>query len=126
MRATRLGVERFSNDFLSWMAAADLSVSMAGYNTCMNILASGTPAIVWPFQQNREQHFRAERLQKRGLLRIVSDNDLAPDRLAGLMQQVLSGEHPGNDGIQTAGATRTAAVVEKHFRSRQTGRADVV
>jgi len=122
----RLGVERFSDDFLSWMAAADLSVSMAGYNTCMNILASGTPAIVWPFRQNREQHFRAGRLQERGILRIASDDDLAPGRLAGLMQQVLSGEHPRRDGIQTAGAARTAAIVEKHFHSQQAGRAAVV
>jgi predicted glycosyltransferase len=58
-------VSRFTPDFLSYLEAADLSVSMAGYNTCMNILAAKTPAIVWPFSQNREQRLRAERLAQK-------------------------------------------------------------
>jgi len=55
-------VNRFSNRFQLWLSAADLSISMAGYNTCMNLLSSGVPSIVYPFQQNREQRLRAERL----------------------------------------------------------------
>ncbi|MEJ2058648.1 MAG: glycosyltransferase, partial [Desulfofustis sp.] len=41
-----LSVERFSDRFSDWLAAADLSVSMAGYNTSMNVLAAGVPALM--------------------------------------------------------------------------------
>ncbi len=83
--------EPFTPDFLSWLAAADLSVSMAGYNTCMNLMAAGVPALVWPFGQNREQRFRAGRLAAFGGLQILENDHLVPSRLAALMQDRASG-----------------------------------
>ncbi|WP_457576482.1 glycosyltransferase family protein, partial [Desulfomarina sp.] len=47
-------IDKFSNIFPSWLEAADLSISMAGYNSCMNLLRAGIPALVHPFNQNRE------------------------------------------------------------------------
>ena len=62
----RIRISRFTTDFLSYLAAADLSVSMGGYNTCMNLLTSGVTALVWPFSYDREQGLRARRLARRG------------------------------------------------------------
>jgi predicted glycosyltransferase len=104
---------RFSSDFLSYMAAADLSVSMGGYNTTMNILAAGVPALVWPFPQNREQRMRAERLARMGILQIVADKDLDPVRLAGIMVRMLSAGDRVSAGIDLNGAANTAAWLEK-------------
>ena len=119
-RLTRLAgeeveINRFSPDFLSYMAAADLSVSMGGYNTTMNILATGVPALVWPFPQNREQRLRAERLDQRGILKVVADEDLDPDRLAESMARVLSSADRVPVGIELNGAANTAAWIEKRF-----------
>jgi len=50
----RVRVERFTSEFPAHLAAADLSVSMGGYNTTMNLLACRTPALVLPFAQNKE------------------------------------------------------------------------
>ncbi len=55
-------VDRFAGNFPAWLAAADLSISMGGYNTTMNVLAAGTSALILPFSQNREQRLRIERL----------------------------------------------------------------
>lgn len=85
-------ISRFSRDFLSLLAAADLSVSMGGYNTCMNIMAAKVPALIWPFAQNREQMLRAKRLRPFGGMGILSDADLQPEKLAVRMQQFLC--HP--------------------------------
>jgi predicted glycosyltransferase len=104
-------VERFTPDFLSFLDAADLSVSMAGYNTSMNIMAAGTPALVWPFAQNREQRLRAERLARLGGLRILTDKDLDPERLAGLMTRVLKEKEGPAGAIDLDGAEKTAAWV---------------
>ena len=82
----RITVSRFSYDFLSFLAAADLSVSMAGYNTCMNILASQVNALVWPFAGDREQGLRAHRLVRLGAVRMLDDSDLVPHRLAEMLQ----------------------------------------
>ena len=61
----------FSLDFVSELATADLSISMAGYNTCTDILSAGVPALVYPFPENREQGMRAVRLEKLGVLKVL-------------------------------------------------------
>ena len=104
---------RFSSDFLFYMAAADLSVSMGGYNTTMNILAAGVPALVWPFPQNREQRMRAERLDRMGILQVIADKDFDPGRLAGIMARVLSAGDRVSAGIDLNGAANTAAWIER-------------
>lgn len=113
MAGADVEINRFSPDFLSYMAAADLSVSMGGYNTTMNILATGVPALVWPFPQNREQRMRAARLDRMGILKVVADRDLATDRLAGIMARVLPSADRVPVEINLNGAANTAAWLEK-------------
>lgn len=86
----RIRISRFTSDFLSYLAGANLSVSMAGYNTCMNIAAAQVPALVWPFPQNREQGLRAARLARLGILRVLTDEELHPRRLSAIMQKGIS------------------------------------
>jgi predicted glycosyltransferase len=110
--ADGMRVARFTSDFLSYLAAADLSISMGGYNTTMNLLAARVPALVWPFGQNREQRLRAHRLQALGALRLLDDSELEPARLVDLMERMLArGERP-DSGVDLGGAPATAAWVE--------------
>jgi predicted glycosyltransferase len=105
-------VARFTADFPSFLAAADLSISMGGYNTTMNLLAARTPALVWPFGQNREQGLRAQRLQALGALRLLDDSELEPSRLAALMKQKLTRRERPDSGVNLTGAQTTAAWVD--------------
>jgi predicted glycosyltransferase len=105
---SRVDIQRFTPDFLAYLAAADLSVSMAGYNTTMNLLAARVPALVWPFAQNREQRLRAERLAGLGALRVLADRDLEPQRLAALMDQALAQTARPAVDIDLGGAVNTA------------------
>jgi len=113
-RGVREGVSvaRFTPDFPSYLAAADLSVSMAGYNTTMNLLAARVPALVWPFAQNREQRLRAQRLEALGALRLLRDAEMEPPRLAVLMEQMLNRGQRPDSGIDLNGAAATAAWVD--------------
>ena len=104
----KIKVEKFTSDFLAYLAAADLSISMGGYNTSMNLLACGVPALVWPFGFNREQRLRAQRLAERGALKILNEQDLQPDRLARIIMQTLSEIQPGKLDIDLEGAANTA------------------
>ncbi len=109
-------ISRFTGDFLSYLAAADLSVSMGGYNTTMNILASRVPALVWPFGQNREQRLRASRLASLGALRVLEDGDLDPDRLAAIMDDWISRSTRPAVNINLDGAANTAKWIENKSR----------
>lgn len=106
-------VERFTGEFLSFLAAADLSISMAGYNTCMNLLAAEVPALVWPFAQNQEQRLRAERLAALDALRVLHDGDLEPGRLAVLMEETMASGRGGHRAVVNLdGAAETVRWLE--------------
>lgn len=108
----RVQISRFNPDFLSYLAAADLSVSMAGYNTCTNILAAKVPSLVWPFSQNREQRLRAEALARLGVLEILDEDDLQPLRLASIMEASLYRQLQSRINIDLDGAINTARWLE--------------
>jgi predicted glycosyltransferase len=105
-------IHRFSPDFLSLMDAADLSISMAGYNTCMNILATRVPALVFPFSQNREQRMRAERLADLGWLQVLEEKDLEPQKLASLMSRQMNRPIRPRQSIALKGAEKTAMLLD--------------
>lgn len=116
----RSRILRFIRDFLSFLAAADLSISMAGYNTCMNILTTKVPAVVWPFPQNQEQRMRAERLERCGLLRVIGKSDLEPARLAKIMDRTIGVTPNPKRRIDLDGALCTAEWVESFIRRKPT------
>jgi predicted glycosyltransferase len=83
-------VRRFTGRFLDYLGAADLSVSLAGYNTCMNLLATRVPCLVHPYSRQREQPLRVQRLQAFIPMQIVQTCDLEPDRLSKQIEQMLA------------------------------------
>ena len=117
MAPAKAQVDRFTADFVSFLAAADLSVSMGGYNTTMNILATRVPALLWPFTVNREQGLRARRLADRGLLTVLQDADLQPDQLAALMDQKLTRPTRPDVRIDLDGAANTARCIEYQLKA---------
>ena len=90
----RIRVETFTQDFVSLLGASDLSVSMAGYNTCMNIVAAKVPALIWPFGQNREQWERAVKIAGFAPITILKDQDLEPLTLAQRIEAALVTHSP--------------------------------
>jgi predicted glycosyltransferase len=76
---------------MPYLDAADLVVSMAGYNTVTEILTLDKKAIVIPRTHPRkEQLIRSRRLQEFGLLRMIEPDDLTPGRLAAEVHDALS------------------------------------
>jgi predicted glycosyltransferase len=105
-------VERFSDNFPAWLAAADLSISMGGYNTTMNVIAAGTPALIFPYSHDREQGLRAERLAPLANLTILKEKDLEPALLAQKINRILE-QHTKTPAVQLDGAEQTAAYLTK-------------
>ncbi|MFV0439180.1 MAG: glycosyltransferase family protein [Desulfopila sp.] len=106
---------RFTDHFADWLMAADLSISMAGYNTCFNIVQTGVPALVYPFGQNREQTFRAQRLAERADMALLTAADLNPATLARQIQ-VMLGHARYRTTINLAGAVGSREQLERWYR----------
>jgi predicted glycosyltransferase len=69
-------------DLLGFVAAADVVVSMGGYNSLCEILSFARPALIVPrVAPRREQLIRASILSERGLVRMVHPDALTPGRL---------------------------------------------
>ena len=111
LAAYRLVVDRFTENFSDWLAAADLSISMAGYNTSMNILAAGVPALMLPFTQNREQRLRVERLAIDHPIRLLHPEDLSAERLLPIIRTQLECSRYQTT-IDLNGANRTLKIIE--------------
>jgi predicted glycosyltransferase len=81
---SNLSVERFTPNLLKYMQHADLSISMAGYNTTMNVLTTGVRSMLLPFTGNddQEQRMRSERLAELGIVSIIQREDLYPEQFA--------------------------------------------
>jgi len=82
-------------DFLAGLeyiiAAADVVIGRAGYNTVCEALGSGTPTLLVPRVLHRdEQSIRARRLAQLGLADVLEEPDLTPDALARAMRRLLA------------------------------------
>jgi len=99
------------DDSLSQMAAADLVVCMAGYNTLSEVLFLKKKALVVPRSgPSAEQRMRAELFAARHLVDMLDPNDLSPEMLAErLIADLERNDYPtGNDAVPMDGARHAA------------------
>ena len=82
--ADGLDVARYLPDLRTEMARSAVSVSQGGYNTTMDILRAGVPAVVVPYSEagEDEQQRRAMRLEDLGVLRCLRADELNASTLA--------------------------------------------
>ena len=111
-------LEQYRPDFPQMLGRCRVSVSQAGYNTVLDILAARAAAVVVPFASGREteQSLRAERLAARGVLELLPENQLSPDRLASAMNRAMFAR-PATIAIDTGGARRSARLIAAMIRS---------
>ncbi|MBT8154000.1 glycosyltransferase [Epibacterium ulvae] len=117
-------VEAARSDFREMMCHARASISMCGYNTALDVLQSGVPAIFIPFDAGTEveQGIRAEALSKLGSIKTLRRATLTPQQLLEGLDELARAPkreitQKGFDGAaQTAALTRR--LVDDH-RSRQ-------
>lgn len=106
---TNIMIQRYTSKFLDYMKKADLSISMSGYNTTMNILTTGVRAMILPFtgNQDQEQSIRAEKLEKLGIVEVIHPADLEPDYFARKVVLCLS-KKPSITTFDVSGVEKTS------------------
>jgi predicted glycosyltransferase len=101
-RSRKLGVRmyHFYRQMEKIFAAADLVVSMGGYNTLCEILSQGTLSLVIPRETPRkEQLIRAQTFQRQNLIDFISWDNLAPGLLREKLIELLSNPAAHRDAI---------------------------
>lgn len=85
----------FTDDLNSYMSAADVVVSMGGYNTVCEILSLNKKAVVVPRTRPvLEQWIRASRMARLGLFKAVHPDELAPEILIrAVLEQLNHNDH---------------------------------
>jgi predicted glycosyltransferase len=114
-------VERARPDFRALLAGGRLSISLGGYNTVLEVLAAGIPAVVVPYSggTETEQTLRARLLAERGALTLVHEAELSPATLAAAVRTALArgadGQMARLAGLDTSGADRTVRIVRERL-----------
>lgn len=102
-------------DFRQMLPKAASSVSMCGYNTAMDLLQSGVPSVLIPFDEGNEveQGLRAQSLARQPAIEVLSSADLTGDALvAALTRAMAKGPRaPLTEGFD--GAQKTVEIAER-------------
>jgi predicted glycosyltransferase len=112
-------IQRYTRRFLDYLNAADLSISLAGYNTCMNLLVTRVPALVYPYSRQREQPMRVDAIKNLLPMKILNEDDVRPDRLSDCIIRMLDQKRILKPmAIDLNGAQNSAAFLSRWVRKR--------
>jgi predicted glycosyltransferase len=126
-RGLPVRVRREVPDLPPLLAAADVAVTMAGYNTSVEVLRAGVPAVLVPrARPSAEQRTRAALFAERGWVSVMDPDALDPVALAAAVLDCLErGERgqgpagagrpgPDLDGLAVATAHLAALLHDQH------------
>lgn len=110
---THVKVEWSRPDFPGLLASCALSISQAGYNTVLDLVAAGRPALVIPFDEGgeTEQAIRARAMERAGLARCLRYETTSPAMLALAISDALRQGPPPPIQIDRDGGAATAAIL---------------
>jgi len=113
-------IERFREDFATLLRTCRVSVSQAGYNTVLDLLAARVRAVLVPFAAGREteQPLRAERLAALGAAELVHESELSASALAAAIERAAACPRPSL-AIDTGGAARSAQLIAEMIGARK-------
>ena len=113
-------IEPARPDFRALLQGAAASISLCGYNTCMDILQSSVPAVFVPFDEDgeTEQGLRAQTLNGLPGLRVLPMGGLTARTLQGELSDVLK-DAKRLPISSSDGAEKTVTIVERIFQAKQ-------
>jgi predicted glycosyltransferase len=106
-------VERARPDFINLLKNCRLSISQGGYNTVMEVLATGANGIAIPYAggQETEQTLRVKLMEERGLIRQIPEARLSDKILIDTVNNTQIQKPSKNNRINLDGAIASANLV---------------
>lgn len=114
-------VEPARPDFRQLLQTAGASVSMAGYNTALDVLQTGVPAVFIPFDAGSEveQSLRAKALAELPGISVLANAQLSGSALLAHVDKVIAAPCRPASTQGTDGASNTVKIVEALRSNRQ-------
>lgn len=114
-------VERARTDFAQLLANCRLSISQGGYNTVMEILATGARAVCLPYAGGleSEQTLRCGLLAERGAIEMVRQEEVAAATVAAAVERALAAPSHDRAVVNMDGAQTTADLLKEAVRARK-------
>jgi predicted glycosyltransferase len=110
----------FVDDVASYVAAADVTVSMGGYNSVCELLSAGKCAIVVPrINPRREQLIRADVLSRRGHIRMLHPDRLSGKTILAEIERLIEEHGPRAAPMPLDGVTGATAAIHELLLSDQ-------
>jgi predicted glycosyltransferase len=103
---------RYVNNLCDELRGAAVSISQAGYNTCLDVVRAGVPALLVPFARGNEdeQQKRALRLQRLGAVEVLDHENLNPARLAAAILELMN-RKMARPELDLDGAKRSTQII---------------
>ncbi len=107
-------LERNRADFRELLSASAALVSQAGYNTCTDIMVTGVPALLIPFEAGgeTEQLHRAQKLRALGMIELLREAELGAGVLADRVGTLLRQPEPILPALELGGVAASADRLE--------------
>ena len=113
-------IEPARSDFRQMLNHADVSVSMCGYDTALDVLQTGISAVFVPFDEGGEveQSLRAEALSKQPNITVLKDAELSTKFLIAAVQESALSRTTDKTTSRFEGTTNTVNIVETMLSER--------
>lgn len=107
-------IEPVRSDFRQMLHHVTASVSMCGYNTALDVLQTGVPAVFVPFDDGGEveQTLRARALSVQPGIEVLSATDLTPQSLMAEIKRVASKDRRSPSGLRMNGAAESVRIAQ--------------
>ncbi len=108
-------VERARADFVQLLNNCRLSISQGGYNTVMEVLATGAPAVAVPYAggHETEQTRRVGKLAEKGYLQMIPEEELTVENLVAAIDSAGSRNREKKITLNLEGAAATARLISQ-------------
>ena len=115
-------IENYTSELIAYMQTADISISLSGYNTTMNILTTGVRCILVPIgheNQDKEQLIRTQKLENLGLVDYIHFEDLDHNLLAKKVISCLNNSVLPDSQFDLQGAKKTAILLKEFLNQKE-------
>lgn len=113
-------IEPARRDFRQLLQRAECSVSMCGYNTAVDLLQTGTPGVLVPFDAGgeTEQRLRADSLSQHAAFNKILSNELTPETLIRAITEIRQAGRFRLDDLRFDGAAESVRIAEELVQKR--------
>lgn len=84
----KISIHPFTNRYINYLKASAISICMGGYNSIIETIATNTPSVVIPLDNNCEQKIRLELLRDENEFEIISLDNVSVLKLSNAIKKV--------------------------------------